>query len=412
VHTAAFPILAHRSVPARALPSPDVPGVAPADDPHAGHARARLRLGMGGVGAQLLLALTAVALDLPGRWLPWEIDQPLPIAAACAVAGLLPAVLLQLPFDVAGGLRARRAAPDARRWRREWARGVGTQLLVWLLALAALMAGARIAGAAGAFAAGVLAQLVLLGVRGTLARCAADLPDADGATSAIVARAAREVGMPAVRIRVVAAEDPSFVGGWTGARARTLVVPARWATLSRRALAAQLARRASTRRASHHYGVLLALAWNAAGLALALWGAGVDARAAAGVVTLVALVVPWSFLGLLLLPTPSRTAVLAADAGAARVVGPGAVQDAIAALDAWQDHEPTRTRLVETIFHPVPARLRRMAALRDGRAPRGAGAHQAARHALYLAWGLASPLSRAVHCNVGRPALWVLFPGD
>jgi hypothetical protein len=35
-----------------------------------------------------------------------------------------------------------------------------------------------------------------------------------------------------------------------------------------------------------------------------------------------------------------------------------------------------------------------------------------ARHALYLAWGALSPLARAVHCNVGRPALWVVWPGD
>ncbi|MGZ8457491.1 MAG: hypothetical protein ACXWZ4_12900, partial [Gemmatirosa sp.] len=159
-------------------------------------------------------------------------------------------------------------------------------------------------------------------------------------------------------------------------------------------------------------GLLLALAWNTAGLALALWGAGVDARSASGAVTLVALMVPWSFLGLLLLPTPSRTAVLAADASAARMVGAGAVQDAVVRLDAWQEDEPARSRLVETIFHPVPARTRRLAALHDGRAPRGAGAHMAARHALYLAWALASPLSRAVHCNVGRPSRWVLFPGD
>ncbi len=398
-------------MPARALSSPARLDAIP-DGARAAHARARLRLGMAGVGAQVVLALAAVALDLPGRWLPWDVDQPLPVAAACALAGLLPAVLLQLPLDVAGGLRAVHARPDPRAWWRAWARGVGVQLLVWLLALAALMAGARAAGAAGALAAGVALQLVLLGVRGTLARWVARLPDADGATAAILARAAREAGMPAVRLRTLAADDPAFAGGWTGARARTLVVPARWAALSRRALVAQLARRASVRRAAHHYGVLLALAWNAAGLALALWGAGVDARGAAGVVTLVALVVPWTFLGLLLLPTPSRTAVLAADAAAARVAGTDAVQDAIAELDVWQDDAPARPPLVETIFHPVPARTRRATALQEGRAPRGAGAHQAARHALYLAWALASPLARAVHCNVGRPSLWVLFPGD
>jgi hypothetical protein len=68
---------------------------------------------------------------------------------------------------------------------------------------------------------------------------------------------------------------------------------------------------------------------------------------------------------------------------------------------------------VETIFHPVPARSLRLAALDGTYTPSTAlAAHHAARHALYLAWGLLSPLSRAVHCNVGRPALWVIWPGD
>jgi hypothetical protein len=35
-----------------------------------------------------------------------------------------------------------------------------------------------------------------------------------------------------------------------------------------------------------------------------------------------------------------------------------------------------------------------------------------ARHALWLGWGTLSPISRAVHCNVGRPALWAMLPGD
>ena len=35
-----------------------------------------------------------------------------------------------------------------------------------------------------------------------------------------------------------------------------------------------------------------------------------------------------------------------------------------------------------------------------------------ARTALFLSWASLGLLSRAVHCNCGRPALWVLFPGD
>jgi hypothetical protein len=64
----------------------------------------------------------------------------------------------------------------------------------------------------------------------------------------------------------------------------------------------------------------------------------------------------------------------------------------------------------------VPSRGNRVAALRAGE-PTSAGlgalhAHNVARQALWLGWGTMSPISRVVHCNVGRPALWAMLPGD
>ena len=382
------------------------------------YARARLLLGMAGVGLQLLVALWALARDLPGRWLPGDPSQPLASAVSAIVPALLVPVLLQFPLDLLGGLGAVRATPGIGRWLARWARAAAVQLLVWCAALALVMTGARSAGAAGVLAAGLLAQLALLTLRGPLARAASTLPPADAATAARLRTAAATVGLDGGRVRVVAAGDESFVGGWTGLAPRTLWVPAHWAELPESALRAQLARRRAVQGGAHVRGMALAVGWNLAGLALALWGAGVDARSAAGAVTLMLLLVPWTFLGLLVLPTPSRAAVRAADAAAARAVGPAPTREALARLDRWQDDEPTRARGVETIFHPVPALARRLAALDAvAAAPRGeavaaGGAHHAARHALFLAWAFASPLSRAVHCNVGRPALWVLFPGD
>jgi hypothetical protein len=90
--------------------------------------------------------------------------------------------------------------------------------------------------------------------------------------------------------------------------------------------------------------------------------------------------------------------------------------DAITRLDRWQDDEPERSRRVETIFHPVPSRRSResvIAASADQpRNVRWFHAHHLARHALWLSWVTLSPISRAVHCNVGRTALWAMLPGD
>ncbi|MFO0096070.1 MAG: hypothetical protein ACK54K_17410 [Gemmatimonadaceae bacterium] len=122
----------------------------------------------------------------------------------------------------------------------------------------------------------------------------------------------------------------------------------------------------------------------------------------------------WGFLGVLVLPTPSRAAVYATDAAAARQVGVSGVRTSIELLDRWQDDEPTRPVNVERIFHPVPGRANRLSRL-AAPAPGGLGAlhaHHLARHALWLGWGALSPMSRLVHCNVGRTALWAMLPGD
>jgi hypothetical protein len=376
------------------------------------YARARLRLGIAGVGGVVLLAAAALLADLPARTLARDPAQPLAAAVAQVLAALLVPTLLLAPLDALGGLVVARERPAPWAWRRRWLRGVSVQLAVWAASATVLLGAARAGGVWAALAASALLQVALLVGRPWLARVVAPLA-VSRRLPAGIARAAGAAGLDASRLRVVDAGDSGFTGGFAGVTARTLWVPAHWAALPPPVLAAQLARRrACATGGLHARGVVGALAWNLAGLAAVLrFAPGADAATAAGLVTAVAWTTLWSFLGLLLLPTPSRAAVLAADAGAARVVGAPAVRDAIAALDRWLDAEPERPRAVEAVFHPVPSpatRLRGLAAPGAG----GGGAHQLARHALYLAWGTLSPLSRAVHCNVGRPALWVFWPGD
>lgn len=389
------------------------------------YARARLLLGITGVGTQVVLAGAALAADLPGRLLPSDPSAPVLATAGAATLALLVPVALLLPLDVLGGLLVVRARPPLADWLRGWARGVAVQVAVWFVAACALVAAARAGGALAVIAAALALQAVLLAGRGALARAVA--PFAVGAPAPALADAARAAGLDPARVRAVATADDGFVGGWMGtpfgravdAPTATLWVPAAWASLPRPALVAALARRRVTRtRGLHARGVLLAVAWNTVGLALALGAPGADVRAAAGLLTVVAWGTLWSFLGLLLLPTPSRRAVFAVDRAAAAdaATTADAVRAALVALDARQDDEATRATGIETIFHPVPARAARLSALEAARRataePNGLAAHHAARHALYLAWALGSPLSRAVHCNVGRPALWVVWPGD
>jgi len=258
----------------------------------------------------------------------------------------------------------------------------------------------------------VVVQFLLAFWRGRMARVIARLPIVP--TPARIASAAAQAGLDESWLQVLDSPDEGFVGGWSGLTARTLVVPARWAQLPEPALAAMLLRRRlAATSGAHTRGVIGAIGWNTLGFVVALALTGVSPASAGGVIALAAAMTLWAFLGVLLLPTPSRAAVFALDAAATASMGAGPMRTGIELLDQWQDDEPVRSAGVETVFHPVPGRSARIARLvSNANAVKPWHAHHLARHALWLSWGACTPLSRAVHCNVGRPALWAMLPGD
>ena len=376
------------------------------------YARARLYLGITGVGSAVLLAASLLYFRIPTQGLSLSAEQTMP--AAMFRLGLMFAFaqIAFLMFDLIGGAWLVRRREWASTWLARWFRGVAVQWLVWMLAAAALMVAARTGGNPAAIALFVVVQLLLAASRGRLARVIAGLPVVP--TPEPIARAAAQAGLDVSRVQALDSPDESFVGGWSGLTARTLVVPARWAQLSEPALVAMLTRRriAGTSGA-HTRGVIGALGWNTVGFALSLVVTGVSPASAAGLITLAAAMTLWAFLGVLVLPTPSRAAVFALDAAATAAAGAGPMRSGIELLDAWQDDEPVRSAGVETVFHPVPGRSARIARLiGDANAVKPWHAHHLARHALWLSWGAFTPLSRAVHCNVGRSALWAMLPGD
>ena len=195
--------------------------------------------------------------------------------------------------------------------------------------------------------------------------------------------------------------------------AETIFVPARWKeTLTPEQLAAALARRKElVRSGSRARGVFLALGWNTAGFALSgILSGRLDTVAGLTGAFLGATL--WSFVGVLVLPTPSQKGVFEGDtrlkeSGVSRQT----FESLIVRLDRDQDDEPSRVPGVEKIFHPIPSVVRRLSCW-DGGSSVGSGAWHAARVALYLSWVGGGFLSRAVHCNAGRPDAWVFLPSD
>lgn len=377
------------------------------------YARSRLYLGISGVGTATLAAAVLLYFDIPAAGFASAAERS--IGRSLFALGIFFALVpgLFFLFDLLGGAWVVRRKNDAPLWLMTWVRGVAMQWLVWMLTAAALMATARAAGPAATLGVFVAIQLALALLRGRLARLIA--PFTVHTPSPVFRQAAEQAGLDARRLQVVDTSDEGFVGGWSGILPRTLVVPLRWERLPVDALAAQLARRQAVAESGAHVrGVLGAIIWNTVGFVVVQQLTGTTPATAGGVVTLMAGMTLWAFLGVLLLPTPSRAAVYAADAAAAARVGVTPIKTSIERLDLWQDDEPTRTPTVERIFHPVPARANRLARLERAEGGRigPLDAHHLARHALWLGWGGFSTISRAVHCNVGRTALWAMLPGD
>ncbi len=377
------------------------------------YARSRLWLGISGVGLFTVLAATALVGAWPVRWLP---GQPAPLLDEAIALGSLFILYLVVswPFDYMGGhhlpCQFSRLCQILPAYLMSLARAGFVQGVVVVFAGLSLLAAGRSAGRAGALGTLAAWMIALLASQGRLAQWVGGMKAAPVDLGPVRAEVQR-LGLDMPPVEVVAGIDPGFTGGWVGLPGgERLILPAMWLRLLPAPLvAAQIARRTGVLRSgSRGRGILAAMGWNLTGFGLASYLPGAGFETVAQLVTTSLGFTLWSFLGLLLLPSLSRPAVFAADRFAReRGVSEETLSLLMVELDQMQDDEPARHPWIERIFHPVPSVTSR----RTGRGG-FAGAWQAARLALFLSWPCFGLLARAVHCNSGRPELWVLFPSD
>lgn len=377
--------------------------------PRMTYARARLWLGISCVGTVVSLSATALIADAPARLFETSRGSIAgDLRALAAFVGTY--LLLQLPFDVLGGRvlphRFRRQHPSWPALVAALLRGSIVHGLALLAALLLVHAGARLFGAPGAVAAVGVSMLVLLAGRIPLARMMGGVRDDDAVTT-------REHG---IATRFVRSDDEGFTGGVHGVfRPRVSLVPAVWAREIGEAGLDLVARRRALAVATGawHRGRVAALAFVLAGatLAAALVGAGRHGSAA-GTVELSLWFTLWSFVGLLLLPTPSRAAVRAVDRALADssidAASRATAAESLRRIDRLGDDEPARGRGIESVFHPIPSVEHRITGASN--ASLMPAWWDVARTALYAGTAAGGLLGRAVHCNCGRPALWVFLP--
>ena len=377
-----------------------------------GYGRARLWLGMSGVGSIVVLAAMGLIFDLPEQLLP-PATAPLASQLGGLAAFVLAYAAVQLPLDLFGGYLLprwyRRRHPSLGAFLAGLARGVAVHGGVLFAAASGLLLAGRAAGALGVMLAAAGLLLVLLRGRVTIASALASLELTP--SSPVLGD---EPALPVLPTYMAESADEGFTGAVVGVfKPRLQLLPMRWReTLDPEAFTVAVRRRQLAIQTGGWWrGRLLAIGFTLVGVGLAAAVVGDQRLAtAAGIASFSLVFTLWSFLGLLVLPTPSRRGVADVDRNLlAAGCGRDDLERTIGLLDNLQDRERQRPPVIETIFHPVPSVESR---LRGPHAPGMRGCWDAARTAVFLSAAGLGLLGRAVHCNCGRPALWAFLPID
>ncbi len=381
------------------------------------YARARLWLGISGVGTIVVVSACLLFFQVPSHLLTvgkasFGSDIRLLVGILFAYA------VLSGPFDFFGGYilptEYGRTAVRFPVFLRGWLRGVLLHSLILLGIALTLLYAVRTGGFPLFLGAFVCLNLLLLSLQPLMAILLGGITYKRPTPEQEKQFASLSGGRKRLRMIFAVHTGPYFTGGIAGLPGRErLIVPAAWIeALSSAELETVCLRKTGILQSgSRTRGLLLAIGWNTICFCLAGLLTG-DLTSVAGLVTFSLWFTMGSFLGLLILPVPSQRGVFEGDTFALQHGAPRMVlENLLRKLDRDQDDEPSRTRSIETCFHPLPSVERRLAFL-DTEGQTQTGAWHGARMAIYLSWAGGSFLSRAVHCNCGRPDVWVFLPSD
>ena len=351
-------------------------------------ARRRLCLGISNVGFWVLAAAAGLC------WLVNRGGGAPATELLCAIG--VGVIAAQAMFDFLGGVTLMPGPrPSGMTFFRGWSRGVLGHTLVLTAVGMASMFSLRFTGGFGA--AIVLTTLAMALGRRHLLR-------------AIAGVAPEEHLHDGEKTLTVAANDPAFTGGIVslGRHAKSLMPTSWMSTLPKPALAAESSRRRwQIANALPARAFFLILLWNLLGTFIGTQVFHLAARPpAAALFGHACWMTLWTFASLLVLPALSRKAVFAADRAAAQSGHDPRAW--IKRFPALVGEDGSSNAAVQTIFYPVPSaelRLRQLDHSTTGFIPGNLG-----RCNLYYSWATFTLLGRAVHCNVGRPALWVFPP--
>jgi hypothetical protein len=210
----------------------------------------------------------------------------------------------------------------------------------------------------------------------------------------------------------VDSRDPSFTGGISGIGPGAMtLMPESWkSTLTSEEIHTLIQRRLwAIKNNLPARALVTVLSWNLAGCKIGSLLLGLPSLSPEQAMLMqCAWMTLWGFLALLLLPSLSRSSVFGADRAAA-------AQGCDAT--SWIQKFPSLTgedgnakTLLQRIFYPIPSAAERLVHLEDSKLAPVFGS--VARSNLFLSLATLTILGRCVHCNVGRPELWIFPPSD
>ena len=358
----------------------------------------RLYLGMLTVGSWVVLAtllLVSGVLESLGIWLA-KLGLPEFAALSMMVLGFC---LIQLPFDWLGGhWLPRRYGLPSHFTLPSYCMAVFKHSLIFSASINILHVAGQHLGLTGAL--GALLVLIMIGVQSQhlLARwlgCLKNktLEQDDG-------------------VLIYEGTDTAFSGGisgWPGLE-RVILNHSWQGELKTNGMAwLKDRRRRAIRSGLRMNGLIWAIMWISSSFILAAFLAGFPTGDVTATMRMLLYGVFFHFGGLLLLPTLSRRGSLALDGiDSTPDNACSHTKEWTKAITILTDGEERRAAWIERIFHPLPSMENRMTPYENT----GWAAWNATRYMLFLSTLAGGFLSRSVHCNIGRPELWIMPPVD
>lgn len=382
------------------------------------YARARLWLGIACVGTLVLLAVFGLWLNLPALAMTSE-EKSLTsfVTELVLFCGFL--YLVIAPFDLLGGYAfpkeyGRYSPKSLGRFFLAYFRGALLQVSVFTVAALTLTTVFNYTGLIGLALASIILGSLMLGIQPLMSHLG----------SGIKHNTSKHLNLGRkVAVDVAISNDNSFTGGITGTLLNPkVVIPEHWQSLlSKDELDLMISRREwAIKSKSRSGGVLIALIYMSLGLVLSFFLTeslnGLNPATAAGYTTSMLWNILWGFIGVLTLPSLSRQSSNFVDGLAIQdhkrkhIDSAQVLESALKKIEGLSDDEPNRSKWLERIFHPIPARSMRYSGAQIF--PFSVYAWNCLRTYLYSSWIVSGIISRAVHCNVGKPDLWVYLPSD